>query len=163
MQPLDRLLALCLFLTLAACGTSDPGQRTDAGQRALNSGGFELAFEEFSAAAAAFSPDDPRLLEARLGQCRAQAHLDPPAAKAAFLALSAATNLEYRDFNLIVTDFKAAEAYAEAIEVLGAGMKAFPENTALIALRDHMGKAAEASGDNKALDSLKGLGYVGND
>jgi hypothetical protein len=163
MQPVSTVLALFLSLTLAACGSPDPGQRTDAGQKALNSGNFELAYEEFAAAAEAFAADDPRLLEAQLGQCRAQAHLDPPAAKDAFLALSASAALEYRDFNLIVTDFKAEGAYAEGIEILGAGMVTFPENTALIALRDRMGKDAEALGDSSTLDALKGLGYVGND
>ncbi|MDP6763887.1 MAG: hypothetical protein QF903_07905 [Planctomycetota bacterium] len=163
MQRTSRLFALCLSLILAAGCSADPGQRTDAGHKALNSGDFALAYEQFSAAVGAFAADDPRLLEARLGQCRAQAHIDPPGAKDAFLALASGSSLEYRDFNLITTDFKAAGAYTEAIEVLGAGMQAFPENTALIALRDHMGKAAEASGDSDSLDALKGLGYVGND
>jgi len=158
------LATLCLALfALNGCGKPDPGELTDAGHSALGSGDYRAAYDKFDAALKAFEPSDPRALEAELGRCRAQAHLEPEAAKARFLELSATTRLQEMDYNQIVSELKSAGERKAAIEVLAAGITKFPETTNLVALRDKIGAEAEAAGDTDALDDLKGLGYVGDD
>jgi hypothetical protein len=162
------LPALALFLITAgftACsGSADPAQLTRDGVAALNSGKPADAFKMLDKAVQAMEPTDPKYGQAAVNRCRALAHTDAAKAKDEFLALAAAhaSAVEEVDYEIVADTLRSKKKYAEAIEILAAGMQRYTESPKLIALRDQLGKEAETSGDSSALDAIKGLGYVGD-
>ena len=162
-----RLFLPLLLLVLPACGSPDPRALVDEGSKALNSGQYADAARSYEKALAAIGEDskNPDWKRAKLGLFKAQAHVDPGQAKDGFLQFAAAApgTVKDDDYNLIASELGAAENLNEAIAVLEAGKKAFPESVHLDALGQDLVKRAAESGDEGALDSLKGLGYVGED
>ena len=100
---------------------------------------------------------------AKLGLAEARIQSDPAGAKEAFLALAREKPeaIQDKEFHSFASKLGDANHLAEATEILTAGIAAFPESPNLVALRDALGDRAKASGDEGALDALKGLGYVG--
>lgn len=159
------LTAFALFLLPACGGSSDPRALTDEGSKALNSGDYAAAAESYGAALAKIDQGDPEWKRAKMGLIQARARLDAPLAKSEFLeyAKAAPSHVTDSDFNLIASRLGDAGHLAEAVAVLEVGLATHAESPHLKALKDELGKKAEASGDAGALDSLKGLGYVGGD
>ena len=157
-------LALALPLAVACSGSADPDQLTRDGVTALNSGKAEEAYTLLDKAVAAMEPTNPKYGQAAVNRCRALAHTGAAKAKDEFLALAGAHSsiIEERDYEMVADTLRSRKKYEEAIGVLAAGMERFSESPRLVALRDAMGKEAEASGDSAALDAIKGLGYVGD-
>lgn len=165
---MKTLVATIALSLLSSCGgSSDPRALTDEGSKALNSGDYAGAAESFDAALAALGEDsaNPEWLRAKLGAIQARAQTDPGRAKQDFLDLAKGnpSKVTADHFNLIGSKLGAAEHMKEAVAVLQAGMESHPESVHLKALLEELGKKAESSGDASALDSLKGLGYVGGD
>lgn len=160
-----RLLVLLLFAT-QACSDADPRALTDSGSKALDSGDHAAAAKNYAAALEAIGADTqhPEWLRAQLGSIRARIHIDPGAAAEDFLALARAhsSKITPDHFNVIGGRLGDAGRLTEASAVLEAGLQAHPESPHLLALRNELGKRAEASGDAGALEALKGLGYVGD-
>jgi len=155
-----------LLLLLPACSSSDPRTLVDEGSKALNSGQYAEAAKSYEKALAAIGEDskNPDWKRAKLGLFKAQAHVDPAKARDGFLQFAAAapSTVKDDDYNLIASELGAAKNLKEAIAVLEAGTKAYPESVHLDALGEDLAKRAQESGDEGALDSLKGLGYVGD-
>jgi hypothetical protein len=137
-----------------------------AGEDALAAGNSSAAAKSFASALEALGGDtlSPEYTTAKLGLAEASIFGDPRGARDAFLALAREKpeRIQDRDFNAFATKLGEANHIAEATEVLSAGIALFPESPYLVALRDALGKKAEASGDQGALDALSGLGYVGD-
>jgi hypothetical protein len=163
-----RSLALALLCLLPACGgNSDPRVMTDEGSKELNSGEFDAAAKSFQAALDAIGNDsaNSEWKHAKLGLIQVHIHMDAGKAKDEFLTFAAAapSKVTDQDFSLIGSRLGDANKLTEAIAVLDAGMKAFPESPHLKALGNDLQQRAKSSGATGALDSLKGLGYVGGD
>ncbi len=163
---MKRLLHLFLSASLVACGSKDPSELTDEGMQALRSGKYQEAQEHLDRALADIGndPSQPGWMRAKMGSIEVLIHLDPNRAKDEFLTLAAANPSKVTDeeFSLIGGLLGEARELDEAVAVLTAGMEAHQESPHLQALRDRLGKMAEASGDAGATDALKGLGYVGD-
>lgn len=163
-------IALALALsTLASCsGSSDPAALNEKGYTALNERSYEAAHAHFVAALEAIDAQNPLYLQAKLGACRAQAHIEPAAAKQAFLALASARQSDIRlsDYTMMVGELKVAgeEGLDAAIDLCDAGRSAFPEKEAeIVSMMQDLQKLAASSGNTKAANKIKNLGYVGED
>lgn len=165
---LKRLaVPILLFLVPACGGSSDPQVLLDEGSQALNSGEYEEAAGLYADALDAIGndPTKPEWKRAKLGWILAQARIDSKKAKDEFLLVAASHPMQFTDqeFNLVGSRLGDANQLTEAIDVLTVGLAAHPESVHLAALRNDLGKKAEASGDPSQLNALKGLGYVGGD
>jgi len=160
-------LALTLALVLlASCGGgSDPKALTDSAYGSLRSGNYQEAARGFDQALAALGEDrGPAWVRAKMGAIEARTQVDAPRAKDELLELagdhpSAVTDKEY---SLIGGRLGEANALKDAVAVLEAGMKAYPESPHLQALMMKLGDKAKSSGNTELQNNLKGLGYVGD-
>jgi tetratricopeptide (TPR) repeat protein len=165
-----KLLPLVLTFGLAwfpSCGgPSDPRALNDEGSKALSSEQYEQAAESYEKALAAMGSDtgSAEWKRAKLGLVQARTRTDASRAKTEFLefAQGSPSKVTDSDYNLIASKFGDAGKFAEAIAILEVGKKAFPESPHLDALGKDLFNRAKASGDEGALDKLKGLGYVGD-
>lgn len=155
-----------LLILLPACSSSDPRALVDEGSQALNSGRYAEAASSYEKAIAAMGEDtqNPDWKRAKMQLFVALAHVDAARAKDGFLQFAAAgpSTVKDDDYNRVASELGAAKKLDEAIAVLEAGKKAYPESVHLDALGKDLVKRAQESGDAGALDSLKGLGYVGD-
>jgi tetratricopeptide (TPR) repeat protein len=160
------LVAITLCFASSCGGNSDPRVLADAGSKALNSGKYEEAARSYERALAEIGNDQnhPEWKRAKLGLIQAEARLDAPKAKDAFLeyARGNPSKVTDSDYNLIASKFGDAGKFDEAIAILEVGKQAFPESPHLDALGNQLVDRAKQSGDSGALDKLKGLGYVGD-
>lgn len=157
------LLALALTLTATSCGgSSDPVSLTSAGAQALNSSHHREALSKFEAALEQMDEGHTHYLKAKLGAIEARIYVDADAAKAEFLALALALpdRIGAKDYRAIGGRMTDAKKYSQAIDILDAGIKAFPEDDKMKPYMDAVTKAAQADGDSGALDKLAGLGYL---
>ncbi len=156
---------VCLFLLAASCSESDPKVLTDSGTAALGSGDSAAAAKSFEAALSHMDAKHPDFLRASMGKCQALARQNPMEAKQEFLDLARKHPelIKEPDYTTIIRELVQKRAASEAIEVVEAGMKAFPNSMSMIAIRDEVGDELEKSHDPAALDKLKGLGYTGAD
>jgi hypothetical protein len=162
------ILLSCLLvplLGLSACSGGDPKELSDQASSALATGDDRRALEGFEKALASLMPGDPAWLRASLGRCQALARLDPPAAKKAFLELARAhsAKVEVVDFGMIVGELVRKGAMIEAIDVMDAGIKLYPESPEMTSIRAQVMEASSKTQDPAAMQKLKGLGYVGDD
>jgi hypothetical protein len=156
------VLAACV---LTACNGSDPKALTDKGSAALGSGDTRTALESFDAALKHMDPAHPDFLRASLGRCRALASQNPAQAKQDFLSLARSTSLKVneQDFAAMAEELVNRGAAADAVDVMDAGLKAFPESPKMQFLKQKVVEASKKSKDPAALNKLKGLGYTGDD
>lgn len=158
-RPASLALALGLAtLALPSCGGGNP---QEAGKIALQKGDWEEAQEKLGEALAKMQPSAPDYLETKLGELRARAHLDAPAAQSDFMTLAKGSSLGVENYRMMVDEFTTAGAFPEAIDLLKAGKEAHPDYPKWQDLIQRVGKQAEKAGDQGALDALKGLGYIG--
>ena len=153
-------LALALTLPLTACSSgSDPKALTDEGQRALGQSDHAAALASFEGALASMGTDShPQYMRAKLGAVEALAVIDPARAQTEFLALATAAGLGANDYNSAAGWLASSHNFEQSLEVVHAGLEAFPEHAALEAV---LARVVEASQDDPALQSkLQGLGYL---
>lgn len=165
MKRLLVALALCLSL-LQACGASDPRALADEGATALSSGDYKTAAELYEKALAQLGDSSsPDWMRCKLGWIQAETRIDAGRAKDEFLKLAASSpsRVTDKEFSLVGSRLGDAGKLDEAIAVLKVGMEANPESLHLQALVKELGDRAKSAGSAGALDSLKGLGYVGGD
>jgi hypothetical protein len=166
MKTRTQLLALLAALPLAglsltACGGGDPATLIQEGKDAMNSGDPAGAQKKLSEALAELEPGAPQYVDAKTAYLRAKAHTDGEAAATEFLEFAEAADVDARQYRQIVLDLTEAGAFVAATEVLKAGKERLPEYDRWDELIQQAGKRAEAAGDAEALESLKGLGYIG--
>lgn len=163
---LPRFGGLVLCLVAAACGGApDAAKLTDEGYASLGKSDWKNARADFEAALAQLKTTDAGYLRAKLGSIEALVQLEPAKAKDDFLALAAAMTSQVKaaDYISVASKLTGKQAFAEAVAVLEAGLKAFPDDPKVRAVGDAIAKAAKNAPDPaaaKALESLKGLGYV---
>lgn len=165
-SPLPRhALILPLFLVLAACGPSDPRALTNEAKATLAAGDAAKAEQQFREALGGLKPGDPDFARASIGRIQALARLDAARAKDEFLAYSQAnkSSIAEEDYSLVVSELLRRENTLEAIEVMDAGIKAFPESPRMAAVKKEVAEAAQKAKDPAAMQKLKGLGYIGGD
>lgn len=150
-------LTLLLALSLAACGDSDP---KEAGYKAIQSGEWAKAAASFDKALANLEPGSEERAELAVARCQALAHTAPEQAKTEFLALAGSTQLEPKDFTIVVTDLVSEKQFVPAIDILDVGIKSFPEHPKMTLLKDKVVEESKKSADPAALEKLKGMGYL---
>jgi len=164
---LPRIGGLLLCLAAAACGGGpDAAKLTDEGYASLGKSDWKNARADFDAALAQLKTTDAGYLRAKLGSIEALVQLEPAKAKDEFVALAAgmASQVKASDFISVASKLTGKQAFTEAVAVLEAGLKAFPEDPKVRAVGDAIVKAAQNAPDpeaKKALESLSGLGYTG--
>ena len=156
--------ALVLALTLAACGGgATPASLNTEGNTALGSGQYSTAAEHFEAALAAIGSDTShdQYLRARMGLIEATVHLDAEKAKNDFLDLAKSSNsVGAKEYSKIGGMLANAGAFNPAIELVDAGIQAYPETPQLQKIIEQIKTQATQSGDSSALKALEGLGYL---
>ena len=163
-----RTLALALALSLipAACGGGggDPKEETRAGRTALGGGDAAGAAKHFQSALDGIDQSHPSCLEAKMGYIEAICSITPDAVEAQMMELHKTMPGKVTDkhFATIARALADKESFEQATAVFGAGLKAYPDSTALDSLGKQIVKQAESAGASGALDSLKGLGYTGD-
>jgi hypothetical protein len=163
-EAMRNAVSIVCLLALLGCG-SNPKELTDKGAAALGSGDARTALECFDGALKAMGANDPDFLRASMGHCEALARLDPKRARDEFLSLARSQpgRLREQDYSLIADELVKTHATAEAIDVMDAGVKAFPESPQMQILKQRVVEASKKSKDPAALGKLKGLGYTGDD
>ncbi|MBK7642393.1 MAG: hypothetical protein IPJ19_05005 [Planctomycetes bacterium] len=158
-------LLFALLLLLPACGSSDPRALTDEGSSALATGDASAAAASFEKALALLKPGDPDFARASMGRFQALVRLDPARASTEFLAYAKANpaSTSEGDFGTLVGEFLRRDRTVEAIDVMDAGVKAFPKSEAMLAIRAKVEEQAKSAKDPAAMQKLKGLGYIGGD
>jgi hypothetical protein len=154
-----------LACLVTSCGETDPKALTDRGSAALGSGDTPTAIESFDAALQHMDSRNPEFLRASLGRCQALARQNPKQAKEDFLALarSSSAKLREQDYSAIANELVKKGAVSDAIDVMDAGLRAFPESPQMQLLKNQIVDASKKSKDPGALNKLKGLGYTGDD
>ena len=163
MRFLPILLALGLFLP--GCGPSDPRELTDEGAKAFASGAAQGALVHYEEALGLLKPGEPDFARASMGRFQALVRIEPESARDEFLAYAKAQSATIRedDFAILVGEFLRRERTLEAVDVMDAGVKAFPKSETMIAVRKKVEEKARASKDPAAMQKMKGLGYVGDE
>lgn len=164
--PHRRLAGLLVLLgLLAGCGSSDPAVLTDEGWTAYNSGDRAVAADKFEDALKAIGEDKshPSYVRARMGLIQSIAGSNAKRAREDFLALAAErpNDIDDADFSKMANELYEGDP-AEAIALAQRGQELYPESPHLAKLVQDLGDKAAAEGDSDALQSLKGLGYVGD-
>lgn len=165
---MKNLLAFAFLICMvSACGSADPQELADKGAEALNAGQYPEASACYGKALAALQTNtsSAEWRRAKLGWIQAQTRIDAAVARDEFLSLASAnpTSITDREYSLVGSRLGDAGKLEEAIAVLTAGMEANPESLHLQALVKELGDKAKSTGSAGALESLKGLGYVGGD
>ena len=159
-------LLASLALALASCGgAADPAGLNSEGYAALGSGNYEAAAGHFQSALDALGTNtsDAQYERAMLGLIDANAHVDPDAAQADFLAYAAASStLSADEYGRVGKELANAKAFTQAVAVVDAGIQAHPETPALMTIMEMISEEAKKSGDTGALDAMAGLGYLGD-
>ncbi len=161
-------LVLALTLALSACGgATDPASLNDAGAKALNSGDYVEAATQYDAALTAIGTDtsNAQYDRAMWGLIEAGAQVDAERSKDLFLDFAKANSavMSAKDYGKVGSWLSDAGAYTQAVYVVDAGVKAYPETPALLTLMESIGVAAAKAGDPEAADAMSGLGYLGDD
>jgi hypothetical protein len=162
--PTRLLLAFFLIaLPLAGCGGSDPKSLNDEAYASLHRGDARAALADFERALEAAPPGTIEHLRAALGRCEALAQTDPSRAQAEFLGFASRERALVRedDYSLMCAALVRARAFSPAIDVMDAGMKAFPESKRMQDTKDSVIRATQQAEDPAALNKLASLGYVG--
>jgi hypothetical protein len=155
-----------LILTLASCGSGDPRQ---AGLRAIQAGEWSKAIELLDEAIADRSTDSPIDVEVAMGRCFALAHIDAARAKTEFDVLVAAGKTRVADYEMLLDHLLAAPDLEPATQVLDAGMHRFPGDPSMEKIKKQLvSETTRRSKGNdpaaeRALNSLKSMGYLGGD
>jgi hypothetical protein len=158
-------LLLSVLILLPGCSPADPHARTERGASALAAGDAKTAREEFEGALAGLHPGDPDYARASMGRFQALVRLDADLARDQFLkyAQEPASKAGEGDYVALVGEFLRREKTVQAIDVMDAGVKAFPKSEALLAIRKKVEEQARSTSDPAALQKMKGLGYIGGD
>ena len=158
------ILLLCALFFFPACGPSDPRALTDAGASALASGDSGKALANFEEALASLKPGDAEYVRASMGRFQALVRSEPERARDEFLAFAKvqAASLSESHYGILVGEFLRRERTSEAIDVMDAGVKAFPNSQAMVAIRKKVEEQARSSKDPASMQKMKGLGYVGD-
>jgi len=161
MRTLLAPIALSLAL-VSACGggAADPEEHADAGETALAQKDYDKALKEFGAALDAMENDasHAQYEKAKLGAIHALAHVNPDQAQTDFLELAKSTQLEANDYSKLANELAGAMAYAQAADVMHAGIEAHPEHPGLAAVLANLKEKAEE--DPTAQRALQDLGYL---
>lgn len=158
-RPLSLVLSLPL-LVLASCGgdanaADDPAA---AAMKALASNDYDAAVANFDAALKGMDTSGPEYKDLSVARLEALAHIDVEKTKQSVAGLADATPADY---GRVCQALLAAGDAKACVELMDAGVKAFPGNADMVALQDKITKAAASSEEGAA--ALKGLGYLGGD
>jgi hypothetical protein len=100
-----------------------------------------------------------------MGRFQAMVRSDAGQARDLFLAYAKAQGAKVTegDYGTLVGEFLRREHTVEAIDVMDAGVKAFPKSEAMAAIAKKVEEQARTAKDPAAMQKMKGLGYIGGD
>ena len=153
-----------LVIAFANCGGGgDPVADINEGYAALGSGDAAHALDHFSSALKQLEPTDAEYDRARMGEIEAKIRIKPDAAAQSFLdyALKQPDKVDAGDYHKVGVQLTEGNSLKDAVAVLGAGHKRFPEDAKIDEALKKMEAAATESGDPAVLKALEGLGYAG--
>jgi hypothetical protein len=158
------LLPLLILLPLCSCSGDDPKALTDMGVKALAGGQAREAQGRFEEALQALKPADPDFARASLGRVQALARQKPDLARDAFLAFAKDHKplVQEGDYGMVVSELLKNGGLLEAIDVMDAGVKAYPQSPQMLAVQKQVTEAAKHDKSPASHNKLKGLGYVGD-
>jgi TolA-binding protein len=152
-----------VVLAFANCSSGgDPVADINEGYAALGSGDAAHALDHFSSALKELEPTDAEYDRARMGEIEAKVRLKPEAAAQSFLdyAEKQPDMVDAGDYHKVGMQLTERKSLNEAVAVLGAGHKRFPQDAKIDEALKATVAAAQSSGDEAALEALKGLGYT---
>ena len=166
------LLLLSSLLVVSCGGSADPKDLADEGYSALSADDCSGALEAYEKALEAIGDDSahPLFLEVSLGAIEARSVTDPDRAIADLKALAekhpdAVTDKEYSKIGIRLGSQQSVDLMLKAAEVVGLAKERFPESEYLDRqgnqLAEKAEKLANETGDSRATDAFKGLGYTG--
>ena len=156
------LLALALTLTFTACDGGSVNH-IDEGYKAAGANDHAAAVSHFDQALATLGPDNPEKAEVALKRCNSFAFQDAAAARAEFLEMAGTAELTAKDYtNMARSLFNAGGTggMIEAVTVVDAGIKKFPDSDSLKAVLAKLQAEASKAEGGALSEALKGLGYA---
>lgn len=154
-------ILIALALSLTACSDT-PVDPDEAGYTALRDGNYARAVSYFDQAMAELDSGGSEHTDLSIARCGARAHQDVKAACTEFLSLAGSQDLGEKAYKGMVRNlFNAGDGgLLEAVTVVDAGIKKFPDSEGLKAYLEKL-KAEAAKAEGGALsEALKGLGYA---
>lgn len=157
-----KTLPLLLILGLGSCG-GDPVDPVAAGRAAMVDGDPAAALTYFDQALAGKTSADGDYYELQVDRARALSYTDPTKVPAAVTSLAAEATVAARDYRSITTDLVSAKAFVPAVQVMDLGLKAYPDDSKMVEVKDKVISESKAAGDEGALEALAGMGYLGGE
>lgn len=155
------LALLALALPLFACNgaVSDPVQAAEA---AIQAGDEAKAAKLLQAHVAGLDKSSGAYREAVLLLCTALAKDRPNEAKDTFMALVEVqpATVTAKDYKEVQSYIQAHGHYSEAIDVMDAGLKRWPDDKTMLEVKDVLIAAIMSAGDKEATEKMRGLGYM---
>jgi alkylhydroperoxidase family enzyme len=161
MRPNLSILALALSLPLVACGGAD-SDPVAAAEAALQGGDSRKAADLLQGHLAGLDRASAEYREVAILHCSALAESQPAASKDALLALATAQpdGVTPKDFKDVQSYLQTHGHFSEAIDVMDAGLKRWPNDATMLKVKDVLIAAVQSAGDEEATAKLKGLGYM---
>jgi hypothetical protein len=157
---LPTLPLLALVFSAGSCGSADPKAE---GMSALQASDYGKAAVHLETALASLDPGSPDYMEVAMGRCKALAHTDSQKAKAEFEKLATSQDMRVADYSEIVSHLLSAKQFMPAIEIMDGGLKKFPGDPKMILIKEKVVAQSKQAADPAAMQTLKGLGYLGGD
>lgn len=154
-------ILIALTFSFIACNDA-PVDPSEAAYTAVQDGDHKEAVACFDEALATVEAGSAEHTELSLARCGARAHQDVKAACIEFIVLSGSLDLGEKAYKGMVRNlFNAGDGgLLEAVTVVDAGIKKFPDSEGLKAYLEKL-KAEAAKAEGGALsEALKGLGYA---
>jgi hypothetical protein len=155
------LLALALSLPLVACNGAE-ADPLEAAEVALQGGDSTKAVKLLQGHVAGLDPSSEEYREASILLCSALAEKQPEDAKDALLALASTQpqGVTPKDFKDVQSYLQTHGHFSEAIDVMDAGLKRWPNDATMLKVKDVLIAAIQSAGDEEATAKLRGLGYM---
>ncbi|MEM9379943.1 MAG: hypothetical protein AAGB93_08315 [Planctomycetota bacterium] len=154
------LLPLSL-LTLVACGGNSSAADVDIAEL-VQTGKYEAAVSAAEAQLATVEKGSEDHKDLVINYASALAESDAEKARNEFLgfATAHADLVTPKDFKFVVSQLRTHDEYLQAIDVMDAGKKRWPDDDEMDKTVAALKQDIEASGDSAAAAKMKGLGYM---
>jgi hypothetical protein len=161
MRTTSILLALALSLPLVACNGAE-ADPLRAAEVALQGGDSARAVKLLQGHVQGLDQASAEYREASILLCSALAERQPGEAKDTLLKLVEAqpAGVTSKEFKDVQSYLQTHEHFSEAIDVMDAGLKRWPNDETMLKVKDVLIAAIQSAGDEEATAKLRGLGYM---
>jgi hypothetical protein len=164
MRTMETQLGSLLLLVAAACGSgSDAEALVRQGYARLNSGDAAGGIACFDRALVALAPSDPQYLEASMGRFQALARVEPERVTQELVQQADAEPECFgpEEFRFVAGHLRIAEHHTQAVQLLDVAIQRFDVDEKLLEEMPITEQAAKRVGDDKAVEELRRMGYIG--